>query len=415
LYTADRSFSDESFIQEIRLVSNTPGPVDYVVGLYYQDQERTATQASDLIGFDNWASNFFLTDFVFTDNVFTFARAEDYEEIAVFGEATWHITERVHLTGGLRYFDNESTTNTFVRAGLYTFFNGEADTSFTAEDDDLLYRANLSFDVMDDDLLYFTVSEGYRRGGSNGVPTIGQFANNPEWLIFESDNVTNYEIGLKGTANGLRYDLSLFQVDWEDPQFNTSTPNGFFFAVANADEAETRGLEAQISGSGMDGLLNYALGYTYVDAELTEDFIAPPAFGSTVGTLVATEGSPLPGVAEHTFNIAADYTHPLDNGWYFISRFDGYYQTSTQNVLDEGVQNTAEFDGFGIYDLTFTLSSDVWDASVFVKNVTNEEGTTGAFTPDAFGPVPAADFYGSNARQFIALPRTIGVALNYRF
>lgn len=416
LYTADRTFTDESFIQELRLVSNEPGPIDYVVGLYYQDQERGQTQVSDLVGFDEWYSNFFFVDIVFTDNILTTSRLEDYEEFAIFGELTWHLSERARFTGGLRYFDNESTTVQTVRSGLYTTFNASDESSFTAKDDDILYRATLDFDVFDDDLLYFTVSEGYRRGGSNGVPTVGNFANDPEWQIFGSDSVTNYEVGLKGTAHGLRYDLSYFMVDWDDPQFNTNAPVGSFFAVVNGSEAQTSGLEAQVTGTGMEGMLNYSVGYAYVDAELTDDFIVPPNINfPTVVNQIASDGAPLPGVAEHSFNVAADYSHPLDNGWYIVSRVDGFYQSETQNVLDEGISNSDEFDGFSIWDLTFTLSTDSWDASLFAKNVFDEEGTTGAFTEAAFGPSPTDDFYGSNSRQFITLPRTYGVAVNYRF
>ena len=415
LYTAERTFSDEAFVQEVRLVSNTDSFVDYVLGVFYQDQTRTATQVSDLVGFEAWADAFFLVDFVFTDNVFTFDRSEDYREIAVFGEITFNLTDDLKITGGARWFDNESTTNTFVRAGLYTFFNGEAETTFTAEDNDVLFRANIAYEIGDDDLIYATFSEGYRRGGSNGVPTIGQFANNPEWLIFESDTATNYEIGAKGTFGGIRYDLSGFYIDWDNPQFNTSTPNGFFFAVANAAEARTTGIELQLNGSLAEDRLNYGIGYAFVDAELTADFVAPPAFGSTVGTPVAADGAPLPGVARHSLNFAADYTIPLSSSFSLISRVDGYYQSSTQNVLDQGVLNADVFDGFSIWDLTFTLASGDWDASFFMKNVFNEDGTTGAFTPDAFGPVPTADFFGSNSRQFIALPRTFGIAFNYSF
>ncbi len=415
LYTAERTFSDEAFVQEVRLVSNTDWFVDYVFGVFYQNQTRKATQISDLVGFEAWADAFFLVDFVFTDNVFTFRRKEDYEEIAVFGEVTLNLTDDLKVTGGFRYFDNDATTNTFVRAGLYTFFNGEADTTFTAKEDRVLFRANAAYEFSDDDLIYVTVSEGYRRGGSNGVPTVGQFANNPAWLTFASDTVTNYEVGLKGTLNGVRYDVSGFYIDWDDPQFNTATPNGFFFAVANAQKARTAGMELQLSGSLQQDRLNYSLGYAFVDAQLTRDFIAPPAFGSTVGTLVASDGAPFPGIAKHSVNVAADYTVPVTQTMNFITRVDGFYQSSTQNVLNQGVLQSTKFDGFMIWDLTFTVATESWDASLFIKNIGNEKGITGAFTEAAFGPVPAAEFFGSNSRQFIALPRTIGVAANYHF
>jgi iron complex outermembrane receptor protein len=65
--------------------------------------------------------------------------------------------------------------------------------------------------------------------------------------------------------------------------------------------------------------------------------------------------------------------------------------------------------------MSATIAADQWYVAIFAKNIFNEEGTTGAFTPDAFGTAPAAEFYGSSARQFMALPRTIGVSLNYNF
>ncbi|MEM6681151.1 MAG: TonB-dependent receptor [Pseudomonadota bacterium] len=416
LYTAERTFQDEAFVQEVRLVSNGGQLIDYVVGVFYQDQTRGATQVSDLVGFEAWADAFFFpADFVFTDNVFTFEREEDYREIALFGEVTVNVTDDLKVTGGLRWFDNESTTNTFVRAGLYTFFNGEADTTFTAEDQDVLFRANIAYEFGDDDLVYATFSQGYRRGGSNGVPTIGQFANNPQWLIFESDTANNYEIGIKGTVLGLRYDAAAFIIDWDNPQFNTETPNGFFFAVANANAARTQGLELQLSGSALEDRLNYSIGYAYVDAQLTEDFIAPPGFGLTEGTFVAADGAPLPGVAEHSINVAADYTQELNSNLSLITRIDGFYQSSTQNVLNPTVLNATEFDGFSIWDLTLTVAAESWNVSFFMKNMFNNRGVTGAFTQEAFGPNTNADFFGSNAREFIALPRTFGLGFNYGF
>ena len=53
--------------------------------------------------------------------------------------------------------------------------------------------------------------------------------------------------------------------------------------------------------------------------------------------------------------------------------------------------------------------------SLFIKNMTNERGTTGAFLNEAFGPQPSQGFYGSNSREFFALPRTIGFSISRGF
>ena len=415
LYTAVRTFGDEALVQEIRLVSNGDSSIDYAVGAFYRDQKRASSQISDLVGFEAWAdAAFFPGDFVSTDNVFTYQRTEEYNDFAVFGEVTWHASDRLHLTGGVRYFDNESDINTFVRVGAYDSFAGSVETPFKSSEDDTIFKLNLAYDFGDDDLLYATASEGYRRGGNNGVPTIGRFANDPGWVVYTSDSVTNYEIGIKGTWNTARYDVSAFFMDWQDPQFNTSAPNGSFFAVVNGDKAETTGVEVQLSGP-LGEKFSYAFGYAYVDAEMAADIFTPINIFTGLPTLVAVSGTPLPGISENSVNLALDYTTPLTSALDLVVRLDGFYQSETQNSLDPSILQAQAFPGFSIWDLSATFGADNWSVAAFAKNLFNEEGTTGAFTPDAFGTVPAAEFYGSSARQFIALPRTVGIALNYKF
>jgi hypothetical protein len=53
--------------------------------------------------------------------------------------------------------------------------------------------------------------------------------------------------------------------------------------------------------------------------------------------------------------------------------------------------------------------------SLFVKNLMNERGVTGMFKSESFGPNPAEGFYGSNDREFIALPRTVGISIEKSF
>ena len=75
----------------------------------------------------------------------------------------------------------------------------------------------------------------------------------------------------------------------------------------------------------------------------------------------------------------------------------------------------AEFDGFSILNASTTLFNDSFYVSLFVKNINNERGVTGAFLNNAFGPKPSQGFYGSNSREFYALPRTVGITINRAF
>ena len=421
LYTAVRTYKDQALVQELRLVSNGEGSTDFVVGAFYRDQNRGSTQVSDLVGFEAFADALFPpVDFVSTDNVFTYRRDEDYTDIAIFGELTWHVSDRLHLTGGLRYFDVESDVSTFVRVGAYDSFAGSVSTPFKSSEDDVLFKGNLAYNFGDDDLFFATISEGYRRGGNNGVPTIGRFANDPGWQVYDSDSVVNYEVGIKGNWNGIRYDLSGFFMDWNDPQFNTDAPNGSFFAVINGKEAETQGLELQLSGALTDRL-GYAFGYAWVDANLSADLEEPINIFTGLPTVIASSGAPLPGIAEHIVNVAVDYVVPLSSGDLAL-RLDGYYQSHTQNVLQEGILLSEKFAGFSVWDASAAWYNDNWTLALFIKNVFNEEGTTGSFSPAAFGsvvdpasPFTSAEFYGSNSRQFLVLPRTVGLSIRYGF
>jgi len=409
--SAERTWSDRSFIQELRLVSDTGGKVDYVAGLWYQDQDLFSTQDSYLVGFKRWWDAFApgAAGAVTGDQDFLYRRAETFEDKAIYGELTWHATDRVHLTGGLRWFDNESRNDTVINLPLYTDLFSETEATFESSEDDVLVKANVAIDVGDDELVYVTYSEGYRRGGSNAVPLApSNFSEDPAWQVFTADTVENYEIGIKGTVGALRYDLSVFQVDWKDPQLNTATPNWGFFVVANGESAESRGVELQLSGTAGDHV-SYGFGWAYVDAELSEDFISP------VGTLFAPGGDPLPGAPENTLNAALDWRTGVMGDKEFIAHLDGYYQSSMRNSIGTSEVFNVPLDGFQIWNTAFTLAADQWNASLWVKNLFNEEGITGTFTELYMGTAPALGYFGNGAKDMISLPRTIGVSFNYTF
>ncbi|WP_022697425.1 TonB-dependent receptor [Euryhalocaulis caribicus] len=408
--SAVRGYADEAFIQEIRLVSNTDGPFDYVVGAYYQDQERQATQESYLVGFKRWWDAFLpsAASAVTGDQDFNYVRDETFEDFALFGELTWHATERLALTGGIRYFDNESNNDTLIDLPLYAGLFQPTNATFSSSESDTLFKFNLAYDFADDDLFYATYSEGYRRGGSNAVPLNGPFAEDPRWQIYGSDGVQNYEAGVKGTFNGVRYDAAAFYIEWDDAQFNTATPNWGFFAVQNGAQADIKGLEFQLNGNFTDELA-YAFGYAYVDAALNEDLFSP------IGTPIVDDGFTLPGVPEHMLNFALDYQRPLTAEYDFIGRVDGYYQSETQNAISSSPTFAQELDGFQIWDLTATLAAEEWDVSLWVKNVFDEKGVTGVFTEAYMGSLPAAGYFGNGSKELISLPRTVGVSFNYNF
>ncbi len=408
--SAVRTWSDKAFIQELRLVSDTGGPVDYVAGLWYQDQDLFSTQDSYVVGFKRWWDAFLpgLEDVVTGDQDFLYRRAESFEDKAVYGELTWHVSDRVHLTGGARYFDNEARNDTFMNLPLYASLSQPTNATFQSSEDDVLLKANVAVDFGDDDLFYATYSEGYRRGGSNAVPLTGNFAEDPAWQLYVADTVENYEVGVKGMLGEMRYDLSAFFVDWNDPQLNTATANWGFFAVINGESAESKGLELQLSGA-LGEHVNYGFGWAYTDAELTADLVSP------LGTVYDVDGAALPGAPVNSLNASLDWHTAVLGDKQFIAHVDGYYQSSMRNAIGTSDVFAVQLDGFQLWNTAFTLAADDWSTSLWVKNVFNEEGVTGTFTELYMGTAPGLGYFGNGAKDLISLPRTIGLSFNYSF
>ncbi|HVK81230.1 MAG TPA: TonB-dependent receptor, partial [Verrucomicrobiae bacterium] len=192
-----------------------------------------------------------------------------------------------------------------------------------------------------------------------------------------------------------------------DAQLNTATPNWGFYAVQNSGGAHTTGLELQFSGMLTDDW-GYNFGYTYLQAELDEDFYSP------IGTLIDLEGHSLPGAPEHMLNGAIDYTRPIGN-YTFFARVDGFYQSETRNATALSPAFNVDLDGFAIFNAVATVSSETWDLSFWVKNIGNEEGVTGRYTETYMGTAPGEGYYGNGSKDLISLPRTIGATLGFRF
>ena len=415
---AKRTYEDKAFVQELRLVSNGEHVVDYAVGVYYQDQRQISTQDSWLLGYKRWWDAAFpaSTAAVVNDNDFDYRRDQSFSEAAVFGEATWNVTDRFHVTGGLRWFDNSFANDTHIAVGLYNPVV-PTDATFDHDDDGTLLKFNAAFNLNDDHTVYATMSQGYRRGGTNAVPTTGTFAESAAFQTYKSDSVTNYEVGFKGAMPAFNYSVALYRVDWKDIQVNSATPVWGYFVAINGDSAVSQGLEAEVHGKVGAGF-DYSLGYAYTDAKLTAPVCAP---NLVLATCLATstqqlalDGQRLPGAAEHTANLSLGYTADIGaRRW--INRINGYYQSKTENAINRSARFNTPLDGFSLWGFTSTLASEKWDVTLFAKNLFNERGVTGLFTEAYMGTAPALGYYGNGSKQFLSQPRTFGVSLNYRF
>ena len=76
-------------------------------------------------------------------------------------------------------------------------------------------------------MAYVTLAEGFRNGGSNGIPTSGPWEEPVNLVDYTNDTALSLEIGAKGYAldNNLRFNIAAFRINWDDVILTTSSPS----------------------------------------------------------------------------------------------------------------------------------------------------------------------------------------------
>lgn len=445
---------DEFLNQELRLVSTTDTWFNWIVGAYYNEAEFVSSSSEYVPGFVPYVNsnfNFGLTDRPDALEYFSTSNTKLVEK-AVFGEVGVDIGERLSVTVGGRFYEYELESVSTVDFPLFEPLSYMPlsiseiralpyDPDLYQSDDGFLYKVNIDYDLTDDVLAYFTVSEGYRIGGSNGLgpcpafdpnATQGacalapgqQYGPNPGDIAqfderqFGPDTTTNYELGLKSqwwdgtlTLNG-----AVFYVEWTDPQLSSATVNANIPITINANGAESKGVE--LSGDWViEENFNIRAIYSFTQAELSEDVpflvrtITPPGFGTAFEDGFA--GDRLPGSPEHKFALFTSLDQPLANGNMLQYNFGFSYQGDVLTRTG-GRGNAPTLDSYVKADASIVYDAEAWSATLFVNNIFDEYIETSIRGTSLSNQAPN----GASVRTYSASiqpPRSIGVRFNYRF
>lgn len=419
-FTADQGVrttfenGNETFSQEIRLSSNGESRLNYTVGAYYRKRDifqNNDTFSDDLADLNPTLLGFNVSANPDYDGFLQIARAAvEYTQFAVFGEATYDLTDRLAVTGGLRYFNEDvegdqsiAVPDTALTSVGTTFFQPiVADFPLLeTSDDDVLWKVGLAYKAMDDMLLYAQAATGFRPGGVNprANPTPG--ADSPSF--FSSDSVTSYEVGVKSQwwDQRLTVNLAGYYTDLEDGQFQDSR-DPQFPVVRNSGGADVFGFEAEVLAVPSDGL---TLGgnISVLSAEFSEDSL--PVDDGMGGTIfIIAEGQQLPISRGVTASAFAEYVYPVTSSLdAFIYGDVSYAEGAPVNTVREETGTGFNFytlDDYTLVNLQIGLQHENWRAALFLDNVTNE-----------FIEVGGSPAFGIVRDQ----PQTLGVRLGASF
>jgi Outer membrane receptor proteins, mostly Fe transport len=387
----------DQFTQELQLTGDLMNDrLQVVAGLYYFDQS----------GYE--ISTFYQFPRLGTVPTLFYDMNSYAKSYAAYGQATFGLTDTVHVTGGLRYTNEKKrvvTRNRNLTADVCVLppillTGGVCELDRSLSFTDVAYTASIDWQVAPRVLFYARTSNGFKSGGLPHRVSLDPQTSDP----FLPEDVTDYEIGMKSTFldNRLRLNLAAYYADYTNIQRTVLTP-GFSpgspptTATKNAASAKIKGLEAELSAAPVDNLV-LAATLAYTDAHYTE-FLS-------LG--VDQSNQLFQNIPKWTYSLSAAYTVPLAVGdlkaqvnWYWRSKADMFPAGGAINP--QRIQ-----DSYGLLSgrLALELNDPEITIALWGKNLTDKVYFNAAF-----------DNYATagTINQYIAEPRTYGVEVSFRF
>lgn len=340
----------ESWSQELRLASDFDGPLNFVLGGFFEDTKRTNSVNSLLfyVGPDNIpGSN--------TGKYHTFELGHDVKgsTISGFGQLKWEIIENLELAGGVRYTKEKRrqlTQHFFTNPiagpllGLVDYRDPNNGSRFRFRDSHWSPEVTLSYKVSPDLMVYGAFKTGYKSGGFS-APSLYQYFPDPTSATgvrtpvtadyaFDPETSKGFEMGVKGKAlnNRVHFSLTAYRYKYSNLQTTAFNPSTFSFFIRNAGEAKIQGLELETEWQVIPELkLNFAASYN--DAKFTsfetaqcwpgQPFSATPTKGFcfedplTGGRYTDLTDEPLSRAPKYTLNGGFDFQTPVSDNLIF--------------------------------------------------------------------------------------------------
>ena len=356
-----------------------------------------------------------------------------HSQYALFGEATYSLTDRFDLTGGLRYYNfSENRVQTFD--GDFTCCST---TSGKVTANGIAPRVMASFKLSDTTRLNAQVSKGFRLGGINdplNIPLctpqdLTTFGGQGSW---KDEQLWNYEVGSKSKimdGHG-SFNVAAYYMDIKDLQATVTAGSCSSRVIFNVPKSRTLGAELEFEVAPSEKF-DFALSASHNDSKLRSTLTSTDAQSnvSIVGGIQS--GKRLPTVPENQAAAAATYHWMANQNW--AGYMTGVYQYIGARFTQIGDQaagfGTVNLNSFGANTIggpltasTFTFNPELpaynilnvrvgvlknkWDIALFVNNVTDERAL-----------LALDQERGTRARvSFLTnQPRTVGISTRVNF
>lgn len=379
----------EQWSQEIRVTSNSAGPLRWIGGLYYFHEDADWATALRFTPPPAFAT--FGPRNQGPQNVPNTIVSQDNDVWSAYGQLEFDLSEKLTLTTGLRYTNESKEADIAAVVGVWTAAQLPADHHIGFDEIKLLTagltpilghpdkswsefggKVSLDYRFSDDLLLYASASRGFKGGGTSVAA--GESISGFPGRTVEPEILWSYEMGAKSSwlANRMNLNLALFYNDWTDQQLFTTAvlTNVISTFLINVPKTRTYGAELEWKLSPGAGWLLSA-GLTLLDGEVRE---AGPEFPAI------RAGNSLPNSPDVTLKGLIRKDWPLGGGLLtlqtsFSYKDDVQYDISENPVLHEGkywlvnARSSYRFGADGKYEIA--LSGDNLGGTKYCKQRTD--------------------------------------------
>lgn len=406
--TASPDFIDNhmhEFTQEVRLNSTGSGPLKWIAGVFYDTSKRNYVQNDPTPGLDaliGVSSIDFNAPIV--DDVFYGDEHLKQRQVAVFGELTYTLFDKLDLTAGARYFDYKQTYALYFGGLAGSLAPGIPLTQVgTGKENGINPRFVASYHVSPDLMVFAEAAKGFRYGGVNQPvpdsfcgPALAAQGLSGAPLTFGPDKLWSYSVGAKSTLAGGRATLNAtgFYIDWSGLQTNDTLDCGYYF-TENAGKVTSKGVELEGTARVSDRL-TLSANASYTDATAAQ----------AIPNLDAAKGDQVPYFPRYIASASLQYDYPLGEGQDLLFQFNGQFRSASFN--DFNPSQRLKLPGSSVLNAALTYIRDKWEVGLFARNLTDEHVATSA-SKNNFGPFQPGDAY------YFARPRTIGIRARVSF
>jgi len=354
--------SMDTISQELQLLGQAfGGSVDWLVGLYYQNEDGKQLYSGKLT-IPNFAPPpATIPIFDFSEDVDT-----DTDSYAAFAEATWRITDRLSVVGGGRWTKDEKEYKNTCTGLTCTGSSANLDESF----DEFTGKIGVDFKLTDDALVYLLFSQGFQAGGFQTL-CFGDLSANCAGTFYDPQTVDSIEAGLKSDwlDNTLRLNIAGFYAMYDDIQ-QTGLVGGKF-PLINVGEVDVYGAEMEVSWTPTENLNIYG----FVGWQESDYGDLNPG-----ATAVLTGADELPSNPNFTGKLGFSYTLGVSDLVEAFYGADVYYTDDYFSTVDNALEidSYARLNGY----VGIGAPDKTWQVVLTGRNITDEEdNVSGIYFP----------------------------------